>query len=467
MRALLVLFFVVLLAGCHRAPRTYSVGLGALPDKIDPRWNDINVYQLIYLHLYFPLFERSENQSLTSHFLDLIETRVHDVSFKSFRLCLKNRVRFSDGTEINAKDLESSLRETHQNKSNLQELESLIVQGRCIEAKLAQSDTAYFDKLTTTESTILKRGSKNSRIPVGLGPYQIMEYTKDRLLLEETPGLVQGDFKRLEFVKVDSHEDGIKKKILDWNHIYYVPIPDTIKDEYQTISPPIFKTYFILVKVKDTKLRQQIAACFPHEKFSVSLSLNLKPTPGFLPLGIMGTHVEFSEIRKKWGINCNFEGKQKQKLIYYSIFPEVDGPAKHFFEKYDGLFPVKILYQPSSINKLIEAAYSPQKELLALIGSDGDMVNAQNYFSSLYGDKLMTTGNIPGLDGAVKKAALAQSEGSKNSLFEEAHRLLLESGFVIPLGQFEILYYYPKNIRNVLFSDLVTGYPKIDKLKLR
>jgi ABC-type transport system substrate-binding protein len=146
------LFLAIILMGCSGGISEYSVGLQSLPEHIEPRKNSINIYHFINLHLFFPLFQRDDNYSLKSQFLDLPLTKAIDLNFKRFQFCLQKGVRFTDSSDITADDLADSIKDTHQAKASLPKLDSLKINGVCVLVNLSQPDPYYFDKLTSVDS---------------------------------------------------------------------------------------------------------------------------------------------------------------------------------------------------------------------------------------------------------------------------------------------------------------------------
>ena len=44
--------------------------------------------------------------------------------------------------------------------------------------------------------------------------------------------------------------------------------------------------------------------------------------------------------------------------------------------------------------------------------------------------------------------------------------MLLESGYVIPIGQVDNAQFYPQEIGNIIWADRISGFPKISEIKV-
>jgi hypothetical protein len=75
------------------------------------------------------------------------------------------------------------------------------------------------------------------------------------------------------------------------------------------------------------------------------------------------------------------------------------------------------------------------------------------------------TKKIDILNSIVTKAALADQISDKTVFLRKAHRLLLDSGYVYPLGEVLKQYFYPKSISKVIWADRVSGIPMISELR--
>ena len=81
--------------GCifNKEIKTYKVVLEMLPEKIDPHNNEINIFNYINSHLFYPLFIKKNNK-LQSYYLDIEKCKTNNLNFDTFTLCLKDNVSY-------------------------------------------------------------------------------------------------------------------------------------------------------------------------------------------------------------------------------------------------------------------------------------------------------------------------------------------------------------------------------------
>lgn len=467
MRNILIGAVTVLIAltGCTKPAREFRVALQSIPSKIDPRENTINIFQYINLHAYYSLFERGDLGELKSEFLDLSQTRALDAGHTKFQLCIKQDLKFSDDSPVRAEDLRFSLAETHRVKPNLMPLKQIEENGACVLATLDSPDRHYFSKLVTQQTTVLKKGTERDRIPVGLGPYRVSSLTADRVILQALEKRVHGDFKRVEFVRVGPDLKAVKHDVHDWNHLYHMPIPERARQEYREVKRPLLKTYFILVDIEGYDLRQQIASCFNRKEFVRKLGLSLTEAPGYLPRGLPGTNVQYEPLTRRPAAECRFSASDaKLRIPYYSYNEYLHEKVRDFFEAASPNLPVEVVPRKVNLDETIKDAFL-DKRMLTLVGADASQPSPEGFFAIFISDEKPIAKRIPGLKQIVEAAAKTSDAATKNQLFEKAHRMLLQSGYMIPLGQLVTSQYYPKYVQNIRLVDRVQGFPQIDQME--
>lgn len=348
---------VIALAGCTSRERTYRVVLQSLPEMIDPQSNLINIYHYINMHLFYPLFERKDDGSLGSEYLDIKASRAFDQSFKRFQLCLKKGAAFSEGEPIAGNDLRQSLEDAHGQDPLLTKLDDLVVKDDCVIVSLAERNPQYFDQLTSIRSAIIRLGDRKEKFPMGLGPYRVQGISEERILLVANRGRVQGSFSAIEFIKAPKNLSEFRQQVDDFNHLYRADIPKTWRDGYQKIQRPLFKTYFLLVKIRNPAHRRIFTRCFPGKKFVDDLRLSLEPTQGFLPNGVPGTGVNFENLMVRPGEAACQKRVAAVTIAYYNYTSDEEKPALDFFAKHAGTLPLGVNVRTVSLEDTIKAAF--------------------------------------------------------------------------------------------------------------
>ena len=461
------------MAGCEppvgaSCGSSYTVAVTYLPKRLDPRRNQINVYHYMILQLYEPLLSISAGQ-IDSVFLDTKRTRALSKRFDSYQLCLKPGVLFGDGTPVYVEDLARSLRDTHAEQEMLPPLQDMEIVADCVTVQLQRRDADYLDKLTTAASTVLKRGTENDRLPTGVGPYQIADWNDAQIhMVYRGPSRV--DFPEIVFQKVRDLDEALDAGLMDLNLMYWEPQRHAVLARWPKLHHSILRSYALIVSTPDAALRQQFTACFDREAYlKNAMSLDLVPSPGFLPVKAPGGDVDFSAIRARMPHKpCNIAGPKPVMRYVNQVYPD-SSALRQFFAAANPNLPVTVQVEDRSRADLIEM-FSAQEIMLYTIGIDS--VNSQAaqlgessvFFESLVRDHGYLPTHLPEVESAITTALQSSDRGEKSVAYKKAHTQLLESGYIIPLGQLPPTLYYPTCIKQVEFADALIGYPRVDWL---
>ena len=464
----------IALSACSSHSTTYRIALRHLPTEGDPFTSQVNTDHLVMLQLYYPLFTRLSSGALTSEFLDLNATRASNSEFTRFDLCLREGLKYSDGSPVETADLARSLTESHHRQENLPELVSATPRGRCVSVALKKPGMRYFDQLTDVSNTVVSSTRKTGIFPVGLGPYRVADVNPDRLRLVANEGRVLGDFTAIEFVRFTNVEQDLKAGVIDFNHTGQVEIPEKVRPGYQRVSRPAFKSYALVVNYPDGRLRRDFAHCFDTADFIKLLDIRLTPAPGFLPLGIMGSEVGGEPAGVAPNSNdCHM--RSAPAMTFYNYLDGATPKITDFFRQHQAHLPVPVEVKNASIDELIKVMYSRDR-IGAVIGFDSSSSTGANArdaaaffenFTRPNRSQRLISQPVEGLEERVRFALGEAQPEVKDSEYRKAHRILLESGYVIPLGQLETEQYYPKYIGNISWSDTISGYPRIDLMQFQ
>jgi ABC-type transport system substrate-binding protein len=476
------------LAGCSSRSTTYRLALRHLPTEGDPFTSQVNTDHLVMLQLYYPLFTRLSSGALTSEFLDLNTTRASNAAFTRFDLCLRPGLNYSDGSPVEIADLAKSLTESHKRQESLPDLIRVTPHDHCVSVELKTRDLRYFDQLTDVSNTVVSATRKIGVFPMGLGPYRVAEVNSTHLRLVANEGRVRGDFKAIEFVKYTNMEQDLRDGVIDFNHTGQIEIPARIRAQFQRVSRPAFKSYALVLNYPDSRLRQAFARCFDTANFVKLLEIPLTPVPGFLPLGIMGSEIGTVEGELRSPTRA-IEGAKPEAsvrmpnpcrlqsappLTVYNYLDEAAPKIVDFFRTHQAHFPVPVEVKTVSVDELVKAMFSRDR-IGAVIGFDSSSSLSstsreasaffENFMRHNRSERLITQ-PIQGLEESVRLALDEAQPELKDVLYRDAHRILLDSGYVIPLGQLETDQYYPKYITNISWSDPISGYPRIDLMQI-
>jgi len=454
---------------CHADDKTFRVALRHIPDRLDVRRNQVNTNHYILIHLYYPLFHRKPGEPLNSNFLDMTQTKAVDTTFAGYVLCLKQGINFSDGTEITTIDLKESIRQTHEILEGLPKLSQInIVNKNCIKITLNEGDPTYFDKLMGVASTVIKNSTARAPFPIGYGPFYLKNVSPDRLELERLNKTSSNRVKKIEFIKFKSIEQARKDKIDDWNHIYQIDIPYDVTTSFKVVESPIIKAYSLVINLPSADDRRLFAACLNITAFKNVLGLKLKSIPGFLPLGILGYDETFTPPRAS-AAACKLTDRT---IPFLTASHEQTVALRKFFHNKKGVFPFKVNVMQLKPEIFIEKAYS-KTPYVAVIGFDSsgskNSISGETsiFFESFIRERRLISDIPKGLPDNVAEAAASSNSTKKAKLYREAHRILLRSGYIYPLGQLISVQYYPENIENIVWGDRISGFPRIDEFLIK
>lgn len=459
----------------------YRVALRYIPETTNPYTSQIDTDHFIMLQLYYPLFQRASDGSLESAFLDITQTKALDSSFQNFMLCLRSSAQFSDGSAIQISDLEHSLREAHKRQELLPVLGSISgvsIRESCIKVALKTPDPRYFEKLTGIASTVTSLSRSFFGFPLGLGPYHIAAHTTDKLTVEANSGRVKGSFKTIEFTKYTDVTQDYANGVFDFNHTGQVTIPPKIKAEFQNVSRPFFKSYSLVVNYPLENVRKRFMECFPVGRLRSIIGLSLTPTEGFLPVGLQGSSGVTNPAGTVSGKACagmNSAGTGAKTMTFFNYRPEIGADIRSFLKDIARHLPISMRYEEGSVDGLVKKIFN-EDSLAAVIGFDSSTsdssayAEAATFFESFIrqsrSERLITQ-PVSGLNDLVKIAAQAHDLTVKTAAYRKAHQLLLDSGYVVPLGQLDTSQYYPKVIRHIMWSDRISGFPDISLMEVR
>ena len=460
-----------LLSACTRE-YNYSVAVPYLPIRFDPRFNRINVNHYILQQMYWPLITKSNDGRgvVNSEFLDPGRSVALAEDFSQFRLCLKPNLRYTDGSLLDAQDLHSTLEILHSKREQLSPIMSLDVEGSCVRITMERGDAYYLEKLTSIDTTVLKRGTEGDALPVGRGPYRIVDRDDDQLRLEWAGFGPSPDFSSITFVKVDGVEDALSRGLTDVNLLYWDRLPPEDSQGRVRLNRDVLRTYSLIVAIpNDAPLRRCIGACLDAQAFArVALPFEPVRTAGYLPRGLPGSDADLEDLR---GLPPGCSCAASNRLVeYHNPIPERQTSIAEYLGR--SPLPARIEVRAQPWPEFLDAIRS-HTSMLYTIGMDTansqvePLDEAAIFFEAFYGARRCIEENLDDVE-ALTRAALREPDSSKKQAFyREAHRALLRSGYVVPLGQHPSSLSYPRGIRHVEFADPYIGYPRIELTRRR
>jgi MarR-like DNA-binding transcriptional regulator SgrR of sgrS sRNA len=446
-----ILFFVLCLVvlGCSKKEYHYSIGVKALPEKLDPRKNSVNIYHYINLAIYYPLFFKDQGH-LKSYFLNLDKTKALDTNFIDYQFCLKDDVTFSDGGKVSLADLEETLRDVHETLSELNKIKELKkITSRCLMISLEERDINYFEKLTSVRSTLLKKGTN-----IGKGYYKILSKQNDKITL-----VCDGECKAIQkvsFVKKNIDGSEVYHNLDDFNHLwthFSKKHPKDVLVNYKGIDLVTNRILFVLNKYQNKKLREKITNCLERRTLIEQLDLKVVPINSYLPKGVRGFHEKaWPKVGNCKGIKVDFINFYKDKVKNFDSY----------FEELEAKTGIKANLKTVTYQNAIERVFS-NDEFLIMIMADSMDDNPLDFFTPFFRKPLVVKYPLRSLLKIQENKNYKEEVESKSLKMNKA---LLESKHVIPIGMPITKFYFKKNLRNIRFADTVNGFIELHNVEV-
>ena len=455
----------LLLASCKSPPEeTYTVAVSYLPKDIDPAHNMVNVFHFANLQMFYPLMRRSiDSRELESHFLNMERTQATSPRLNRYRFCLRDDVVFSNGRPISTEALQGAIKSAHARQRRLPAIQNISSDRDCIDVELADPEPRYFDRLSSVASTILDdTPGEAGEDPVGLGDYRLTERDDMHLDMEYT-GTEKPRFSRISMVKVSGLHEAIERGIIDVSLLFWEPNREALLSGYTQVSYQIMRTHALIVPFPQEQLRTEFIRCFDRDTFLEILKpLDLRPLPGLLPYGTLGSAVDFSRVKHSIGQGqCSFP-EDRPTVIYRNHLLFAQSQLEDFFRDPAGHLPIRVnvIYSPMEENVI---RFSRHEEFMYVVGLDSpaaqtaEFGDPAEYMESFYAENRFIPQPFRPLEEAVKRADMAQNEEERGELYSQAHEILLRSGHIVPLGLLPPYLYYRGNIHSFDVADRVIG----------
>lgn len=479
----LVMEFIVLLAlmfiqiaPAFAEERPFRIAITDIPpiDRI-LSGNELTT-MLIFSLIGEPMFtsEKGPGQ-LDSGVLSISESKALDSSFKSFSLCLNGEQRFSDGSLVSLYDLENSLKRVHSFAPPLfGSIVSTSIKDDCLAVHLQNSHFDYFDALASPFA-ILIRVNKNASSPIiSTGYYHISKFSREQVIFVEGWKKITGDLKQIELVHCQPKSCS-NREIDDWNFAY-----GGLKEIETRISEhnkyPIFSSSVtaFLVNIKNDAERRKFSGCLAN--FSKELLDNAdEKHDGISPQGILipsfypGSNgvTEFKLDKKQ----CSFD-KKKAPVTFIDYQPDRLEAYKRLFKNIQKSIPLPIhtqLVNPEDLPVLLTSSKQVFAKLTFLSeGTSGPSFSASlGFFDGLYG-KGKAAHYIPdSLEKLISDAVASRTIKERESLLENAHRFILESGLVLPIAVRKRWVLLPKTYENIELPGTYSRIPKYNLITIK
>jgi hypothetical protein len=442
----------------------YKVAFRHMPSTLSPIDNQRMAGSFLIWQMVYPLVSIDKQGQISSKVLDLKKTRSLDSTFNQFQFCLLPGLLFSDQSQATASDLTmtfSRLKKTVEGFSHIRT--STRVNSDCIKITLAKRDLRFFEKLTGVAASLYKFDQAKPLSLIAVGDYRLMEQQSAQITLVANTHIEKESVFKKIVLKIYQPSDTWKDT--DLNFVSGDIAPPALLSQFNEVIPPTKRVYAIVVNLKNVDERRCFASLVDPIAIGNLMKIHVKPIPGFIPSEMIGSNEQFLPEKVPQNL-C-----KPNMAFIWNDFRESDKESINaYFSSLANRFGVRFKVTFQSLESLIALSESG-KEYITVISFNSagskDSWNSDStvFFEPFLREKKVISTNLSKLRKAVDDAAMADLLSQKTEKLSQAHRLLLDSGFVYPLGEVSKNFYVPKKISLLPWADRVSGIPQISGIR--
>lgn len=443
---------------------SYKVSFRHFPDTLSPIDNSRLAGSFLLWQLVNPFFYFGDSKELNSKILNMSTTRATSKSFDEFVFCLKPNLKFSSGETTTEKDLKEALERLKKSVEGFSHISSAkVTEKNCVKVNLTQRDFRFFEKMTGVSASLFHFNPSKPLDLDSVGDYRIKSVGTDTIVLSANESIkAQTTFKTIILKLYDPTDTWTD---FDLNFVSGI-VPSPAKaDNFQEIIPPIKKMYSIVINLKSEKMRKCFASILEPEELKRVLEIETKEMHGFIPSEMLGANEKFVPERKP-SKYCTSD----MRFTWHDFRDSRKEQINKYFESLGRKNNVTFKIEIHPLEELIKLSESGKEYITAISFNSSGSKDAWNSDSSVFFEPFVRRPGffifpVPELSFMVKKAATEDEVSVKTTFLKKAHRLLLDSGFVYPLGEVKKNFFYPKTFRTIPWADRVSGIPLISEIK--
>jgi hypothetical protein len=465
---------VTIITGCSIS---YRVAVPSSFENLHPRHNKINYLDAVLRQTYYPLIFQDADGDMRSSSLDMTKTKQVTKDATHFQFCLTQDLKFWDETHVATAHLLESLNEILSIKNMAAEIAQSENNG-CVSVHFQKSRPQFFAELTGVDSTVLK-DSKVRHMPVGLGPFRPNQISKNRLELHRNSFRSgEGDIDELIFATVPPSDGAQSNQILEnefdeWN--FYNGVIDISLDKAnrKIVLRPSVKTMVAWISIKDdckrTKIWSALRSQFDEVR-RISVANETLKIPGILPIGVPGFEEQTPETLRlpekcnKGGITADDNLGDAESIPLFAVYSQMHGGLRTMLgrAKLEDTEP-KIEFvnlDDDAVMKLMQSG----KDFVGIISTSSPRSRLSDLLEFLI--NVSPGKSIEGL-GEILLAMDADTDPQTTAeQARKAHRLALDSGYILPIGQLNTTLSFPNFITDVAFRDQFQTSPDYSGYKV-
>lgn len=441
---------------------TFYIGL-PIVQEFNPISNQINSLSYISFHLYYKMFYFDDQQNISSKILDMNKTKALDTSFTNFRFCIKPNLKFSDGSNVQSDDLEASLKYLLQIQTNLLKIRTILIESQnCLILKLDQTTPNLFKKMIGGGSTILKKSDVNKMLPIGIGPYRISQINNNEIRLNYIENN-KVRFNEIVFKAVKSANDLDKRSFQDLNQLPVIlsGLPKEY-NSYKEYNFPSMKVYSYVINLPKESDRLCVQSILSMGDWPSKYGLDLELQNSFLPWIDKNLIQRSFNTRKCKSMSTKIDFLIANIYKSNSVADEITKINKN----------LKIKKHILSGNEFAKWVFS-NKPYVALLSFDNGLVSLigiENYYYNYFQAFISPEYRIVSHPINDLKQLVDQFKNHKNglgsvdSIAKKAEDILINKGWILPVGRLNSKFKYPANLKIQQWFDKLNGIPDISTI---
>lgn len=458
---------------------TITVGISTLPSPSDaPNTRSVNKSQVLR-QIYDSLFITDEFGKLKSSFF---KQWSYDSKTHSYDFTLKNDVKFSDGTNVQAADIIKSIERGFKGEFNYSKIIASVrpYGSNKIVLKLRRKDSSFLVKLTDLVFAILKDPILPNTFPLGTGIFKISEANLKKIVLtrnEHNSNYSLGNINQINYILVENsilNEDVIIKNKLDFFPFFHIIETDRLLKKFKRVVYPSHRIATLVLNIKNDDLRNAIASCI--DTYEISnlpyFKFDTQNYNSIIPSGIENYQSSFSRpsFNEK---NCisKIKNVNKKNLIWLNTYNSAEDLnfLNNIAKKINKMAGFEIItINTLSLNDaqapilhgeydIFMCSISPPIPLVDRIFTD--FIFSEDNPNSLikYPDKTIKT-----------KFSLLQNQEYNNRAkhIKDLEVMLLKKNWVLPIGRKVTTFYIPNDWLGIENLNGMNGNFYLGKIKI-
>ncbi len=441
---------------------TYFVLVEAVPQNINLSLFEYDRTAFVGYQIHDPMLKIGSNGAYS----DVLSSWSANVEYNAYELCLRSNLRFSDGSLVSIVDLDKNLRRMEAERLLTVPIQNVIYNSMCVKVTFHQAYTAFLSQLTSARSAIVKV-AEDGGVVAGLGQYRFTKMSSDYAELKYI-GSESPYFDKVALVTpryVEAHD---LTNIQDLNNV-----SANIRQKF--IGPNIKKNRqiipnmtYLLLGVRDKKIRRAISTCFNKDRYIEAVSGDLLASykyyraDSFFPRALGANRSMISKRR------CQPYAGHNAKLNIIHFYPDIKKKLAGFYRELSETsnVDIRLRIRPHALLKLPLATVAREYDGVA-IGESG--LNPMAYLALFLSNNKNQFGKFASKKLQKLFAARSSKEDGalilENPLIELGIELELED-FAVPLYELEKYFYLDRSISPPKF-EIVGGISlfKIEKLE--